>query len=220
MIETYISSLPAPSHSLPAAQELFVPGADLEELRSWYIANRDWLGQGTRLILAAKSLRVRLLACFLPSLPPSLPPSFLYSQCWSSGLFYASNPPSLPPSLPPSIIKQCSWLKDFAESKAWLDTLRVYRTVEVSVTCHLQQVRAPSLPPSPLFLLSFLSCRSFSYYSLRPSLPPSLPPSFLQGMREAEFRLSQNLGNLNILTVGGNTPAEKACMWITLKVGR
>jgi hypothetical protein len=39
-------------------------------------------------------------------------------------------------------------------------------------------------------------------------------------MREAEFRLSQNLGNLNILTVGGNTPAEKACMWITLKVGR
>ncbi|KAM3568556.1 hypothetical protein VYU27_009322, partial [Nannochloropsis oceanica] len=116
-----------PAYMAQRIKDLFVPGADLEELRSWYIANRDWLGQGTRLILAAKSLR-------------------------------------------------CTWLKDYAESKTWLDSLRVYRTVEVSVTCHLQQ-----------------------------------------GMREAEFRLSQNLGNLNILTVGGNTPAEKACMWITLK---
>jgi hypothetical protein len=35
---------------------------------------------------------------------------------------------------------QLSWLKDYGESKQWLEALKVYRTVEGAVTCHLQQV--------------------------------------------------------------------------------
>jgi hypothetical protein len=40
-------------------QETFTKDADKEELRKWYIANRDWLGQAMRIILPAKSLKVR-----------------------------------------------------------------------------------------------------------------------------------------------------------------
>lgn len=61
-----ITSSRIPSHTCVPhkhknEQEIFASEADLEELRSWYIANRDWLGQGMRLILAAKSLRVRTI---------------------------------------------------------------------------------------------------------------------------------------------------------------
>lgn len=38
-------------------------------------------------------------------------------------------------------------------------------------------------------------------------------------MREAEVRLSQNLGTLEMEVLGGRNPAEQACMWLTLKVG-
>jgi hypothetical protein len=62
---TYLPIHPPPTPTTTPIQELFTPEADLEELRSWYIANRDWLGQGTRLVLAAKSLRVRRRWCLL-----------------------------------------------------------------------------------------------------------------------------------------------------------
>lgn len=37
-------------------------------------------------------------------------------------------------------------------------------------------------------------------------------------MREAEIRLSQNLGNMDMAALAGRNPAEQACMWLTLKV--
>jgi hypothetical protein len=36
-------------------------------------------------------------------------------------------------------------------------------------------------------------------------------------MREAEGRLSQNLGNLNMIIVGGKNSAERTAMWMILK---
>lgn len=39
-----------------------------------------------------------------------------------------------------------------------------------------------------------------------------------QAMREAEARLSANLGNLDIPTVAGPSRADKTAMWILLKV--
>ena len=106
---------------------------------------------------------------------------------------------------------RCSWLKDIKESRAWLETLRVYRTVECAVTAPLQQGTHPPTHPTPAHSTSFKPPRS-----PQSTHPLTHPPS--PGMREAEFRLSQNLGNLNIEAVAGETPAERACMWITLKV--
>jgi hypothetical protein len=37
-------------------------------------------------------------------------------------------------------------------------------------------------------------------------------------MREAEIRLSQNLGSMDMELLAGRNPAEQACMWLTLKV--
>ncbi len=39
-------------------------------------------------------------------------------------------------------------------------------------------------------------------------------------MREAEIRLSQNLGSLEMEALAGRTPADSACMWLTLKARR
>jgi hypothetical protein len=138
----------------------------MEELRSWYIANRDWLGQGTRLILAAKSLRVRgcwrRCSCWVERVyvfvcvwwwggggSREFVDARTFIPCWRD----QSSIINLLPTYPITHMhthahahtynthRQLSWLKDYAESKRWLEALKVYRTVECAVSAPLQQVR-------------------------------------------------------------------------------